>query len=74
MLERLLYRLSRLQYEYWPLWVKIPYCVTFPISAPILMLSMMAATFAFGLVLAIACLIMIPFFLLVEHDPRLSST
>lgn len=74
MLERILYRLSRLQYEHWPRWVKIPYCTIFPISAPILMFFLIGSTLAIGLIIALACLIMIPFSLLMKHDPRPCSS
>ena len=49
------------EYENWPRWVKIPYLCTFPVSAPLLMFSMMLGTIVAGLILMMACVVMLPF-------------
>jgi hypothetical protein len=49
------------EYENWPRWVRIAYCCTFPVSAPLLMFSMMLGTIAAGLILMTMCVAMLPF-------------
>lgn len=44
---------DRIEYENWPRWVRIAYFCTFPVSCPVLMLSMMLGTIAAGPVVLI---------------------
>ncbi len=53
--------MNRFQYENWPRSVRIAYCCTFPVSCPVLMLSMMLGTISLGLVLMVACVVILPF-------------